>query len=370
MKSFLRLFGLLILVALICVLTPLIRAGIECGFIGSDNTEDIAPQSPRNPQLITDLPNYLRREDQTYLTVPEWYIVYSADEYAAFVQNNPPSQFPYFRAIGQFWDSYYDVCRLTRDRYAFNSRYQTILAVIGVSFTLEYGVKGLYEKTIGWLTEQLSTDALTEEDAYAAEVATAYGNFIHTIPWFEFPYRETFDGLWRDTDLWGPNPIRKWERKLSLSAEYGVKFIYGWLIRTGNESSFDAQDLEIHVWADRRPEQAIQEETAVQIVKLIDDNAAILKMPRYEAFTKTLPKLAAQNMQFLEIAGNDEIVISAIAPRDWSFNLPDSDFLFVMPILTQPEAERIIIRVPVTSLHQVLNSLEDRGIQLEHIYDY
>jgi hypothetical protein len=37
------------------------------------------------------------------VTLPEWYIVYSADEYAAFVKSRAPSRFPYFSAVGQYW---------------------------------------------------------------------------------------------------------------------------------------------------------------------------------------------------------------------------------------------------------------------------
>src|SRR5688572_12209807 len=51
-------------------------------------------------QVTDDIPGYARAEDQTYLTFPEWYIVYSADEYADFISENPPSHFPHFRAIG------------------------------------------------------------------------------------------------------------------------------------------------------------------------------------------------------------------------------------------------------------------------------
>ena len=45
------------------------------------------------------LSGYLRAEAFTFLTVPEWYIVYSTDEYAAFVRRQPPSAFPYLGAI-------------------------------------------------------------------------------------------------------------------------------------------------------------------------------------------------------------------------------------------------------------------------------
>src|SRR5438094_9743662 len=47
------------------------------------------------------VPNYVREGSATFLTLPEWYIVYSTEEYAAFVATRPPSHFPWFRSIAQ-----------------------------------------------------------------------------------------------------------------------------------------------------------------------------------------------------------------------------------------------------------------------------
>src|SRR6266849_5476745 len=45
-------------------------------------------------------PPAARSEAQTFLTLPEWYIVYSADEYAAFLERQRPTDFPFFRSVG------------------------------------------------------------------------------------------------------------------------------------------------------------------------------------------------------------------------------------------------------------------------------
>ena len=116
------------------------------------------PISPEREAIIAQLSDYPRLEEQSYLTLPEWYIVYSADEYAAFITKNRPSQFPYFQAIGQYWGSYYGMCAVTRGRSPFNSGYHLALAVIGTSFTVENLLKGVYENSIGWLTEAQVSD--------------------------------------------------------------------------------------------------------------------------------------------------------------------------------------------------------------------
>ena len=47
-------------------------------------------------------PEHVRGVEQTFLTYPEWFLVFSPAEYAAFVRHAPPSQFPFLGHIGQF----------------------------------------------------------------------------------------------------------------------------------------------------------------------------------------------------------------------------------------------------------------------------
>ena len=361
--------GLLLFLAVVFI--PLIGVTIECRVFSKPPALKTSAAEPADVRkLKAGLKDYTRLEDQTYLTMPEWYIVYSADEYAAFIQKNPPSQFPYFQAVGQYWRGYYDVCAVTRDAYPFNSGYHLSNIVTGVSFTIENIGKGVYENTVGRLSELFGASTPTGEEIYARGVAKEYGDFIHTIPWYEFAFGEKFDGLWRQTKLWGPNPVRKWERKLALSFEYGLKSLYGGLIKKGTQATYAPEDLEIQVWASGLSADLLKREPQIKIVKVISGSVAIAAIPRYEAFTQLVPKLLKQGVRFVEIAGNDEILITAFAPRNWNYDLKDGTFLFAMPIPTDPKLNRIAVKVPVKSLHFVLAELERKDIRLEHIYDY
>lgn len=340
------------------------RAAVECRPFSS------GPAPATHETSSTELAEYARSEDQTYLTLPEWYIVYSAEEYAAFVADRPPSGFPYFSAIGQFWQSYYDVCAVTRERYAFNGGYHLLLGVIGTSFTVENIVKGIYENTVGRVTELVSSDALTDEDAYARQVAAEYGAFLHMTPWYEFPFTDKLSGLWRETSFWGPNIVRKAERKAALSVEYGSKAIYAWLIKLGTQSVYDAADLEIGARVTGLPPDIAQQEPQVRVISQDDSRTAMIILPRYESFSEIVPRLAREGVQFTTIAGNDVILLTVIAPHGWQYNLDGGDAIFAMPILTQPDRQRIAVSVPVASLHRVLLSLDGQPVILEHIYDY
>jgi hypothetical protein len=55
--------------------------------------------------------------------------------------------------VRQYWGNYCCISRLTPGKYGFNWGEQIMLVVIGNSFSAEYLMKGLYEKTVGRFSE-------------------------------------------------------------------------------------------------------------------------------------------------------------------------------------------------------------------------
>lgn len=369
-------FALVVLLGIVFVpiIVALLGVGVQCRVWGGSPATPDAPLAAAAPAEIAAITagivDYARDEDRTYLTLPEWYIVYSADELAAWAREHPPSGFPYFRAIGQFWGSYYDVCAVTREQYAFNGGEHLTLAVIGASFTAENIIRGVYENTIGRVTEWLSDGGQTEEDTYAQAVAEEYGTFLHTVPWYEFPFGEKLRGLWSETGAGGPNIVRKWERKLALSFEYGAKAAYGWLIKQATGAVYSADELRIYSWANGITDQMLSEEPDVKLVATTNGAGAIVTLPRYEPFTQLVPRMVARGAKFNDLAGNDEIMVTLNAPAAWSYDLASGDVLFEMPVLPDPRRKRVAANVPVRELHRLLAELGMRGVLLEHIYDY
>ena len=105
-------------------------------------------------------------------------------------------------------------------------------------------------------------------------------------------------------------------------------------------------------------------------MKTAGPQSFVVIIPRYQEFTTIVSRLAARNVHFVEIAGNDEILVTAIAQRAWTYSLSEGEFLFSADIPTAPDFKRIAVRSPVRSLHTVLNDLANRGIKIEHVYDY
>ena len=318
---------------------------------------------------IQKIPDYYRPESKTYLTLPEWYIVYSTDEYAAFLQEHRSGEFPYFKAVGQYWQSYVDVCREIKGRYPFNSDSQFTLGFIGISFTAENMLKGAYEGTLGRVTEWISSDTPTEEEIFAAQVARDYGEFLHMTPWYFFPFKETLQTLWTETSLWGPDPIRKWERKLALTVEYGGKILYAGFTNLGAQATYGGADVEkVYAVTSGMTTDLVSDD--LEIVEQVDD-LQLIRITRFEYFSDTVPGLTERDVQFIEIAGNDEILFTLIGSQDADYSFEHGTTLFDLPILTQPGLTRVSIKVRVADIGLFLQELKGRSdIQFEHMYDY
>lgn len=361
------------LMALALVL-PLIIAAKECRYFGSGTASYPAQSSVVRPAAVAAAidtqARYPRLEDQTYLTLPEWYIVYSAEEYGAFIAQRQPSRFPYFDAIVQYWDTYYRVCAVTRDQYPVNGGYHLMLGVIGSSFTAEYIVKGLYENSIGMLIELFGNGESTEEDKLAVSVAMDFGRFIHTIPWYDYPYTAKLEVLWTRIPFVGPNPVRKIERRIALTLEYGAKAAYGAVLRLVSKAAYGELDTEVLAWVEGANDDLLQDEPGLRLVTHVDATNAIVALPHYEEFTQLVPRLTRRGLRFKEFGAADDILLTVIAPVEWRYNLCEGKQLFTMDILTMHDWRRIVVSVPVAELHSVLAQLEKEGVKLEHLYDY
>lgn len=310
-----------------------------------------------------------RGVEQTYLTYPEWFLVHSPAEYAAYIATSPPSDFPYFGHIAQFWESYRAVSRQA-ERYPPNVGYHVMIVVIGASTTLEYGVKSAYETLIGRLTE-LTASGPTAEDRFAAATARDYVDFIRVRPWYEFDFLGRLRELWSQTSMGGQNMLRKWERKFALTSEYGAKAIYGWIIGKLTKIGYEDPLPVTAAWVSPLPPDGDAQLPELRRLRQLPDGSGLVTVPRYAAFTNYARELARRGVRFREIAGNrTEILVSVLAPEAWRWDAPAGSVLFTQPILTVPSLRRTVAVVPVTSLDGVLRALDRPGFEIEHIYDY
>ena len=326
-----------------------------------------------HPAQAAGVANYERPEVDTFYTYPEWYIVWSYQSKADFQGNHLPSGYSYFGDIGQFWRAYCCVFAATRANYPFPTGDHIMLAVIGSSFTVEYALKGLYEETIGRLSEATSHHEQVAEDIYAAQVAESYAAFVHIRPFYEFSFAHALRGLWSDTPFRATHFWRTVERRAWLTLDYSVEAVYCEIIQIGTHATYGFEDTTTAAWIEFPASdnaRAVVPPTSYKVIRDLGDRQAIVDIPRYQEFTTAALTLIHNGVRFHQIAGNEVIVVSAISPISWTNHMPNLQLLLAQPLLANQGNTRNVLLCRVTELHAVLPMLEEQGLKIEHIYDY
>lgn len=316
---------------------------------------------------------YTRPESQSYLAHPEWFIVYSADEYAAWTRDRLPTAFPYVRSVGQYWQNWKMVSRASNEENAPNGQYSLMLGVIGLSYSVEYSLKWAYEGTVGRFSAWTAGGRMTAEDRFAHEVAADYAKFIHTIPWYRYPYGTQLRRLWSDVPLWGGGWFRKWERRLSLTAEYGIKAVYARMLGGATGAAYAPQDLRMGVVVFGDTASLAPGDARVLERRPLGPRHALITTERYDGFVNLIRESARRgdDAPLVEIAGNDDIVVTGTAPADWRYVGPEAEFLYAIPVATDARRIRPVLEVRTRDLLPFLRRMEAEGqLAVDHVYDY
>ena len=334
---------------------------VPVGYIEIGCRAPLSPTAVLAPPLLP--PANRRPLAQTFLTYPEWHIVYEAEAYARHLATGrPPSGFAFGQQIGEFWTSYCTVNRLTRGSAA-ASDYKVTIYTIGISYTVELAVKAAYERTVGRLFEALS-GWTSADDRYAAAVQARYGAFLHETPWYRFPFGEVLGGESRTAA--SPLPARHWERRLALSSEYGVKALYAKAIDAATGATVGRDELTLRLVARADPAAIRAVDARLRPVGTLTGGLTVVGAPRYQQFNDLLAKLAAANVPLVEIAGNRTILATLLLPAGARAPEPA---VMTMPI-DRPGWSRIGVVVRVDELSGLYATTRAQGGSVEHIYDY
>lgn len=325
----------------------------------------VANKTPITPK------EHVRPADQTFLTYPEWFLVHSPAEQAVYFKSHTATSFPFMNHVSQIWSSYKIVYDQIKDAFEFNAGYHFMIMVIGTSATVEYSIKALYETIIGRMTDTEVNEAMTAEDLFNAQFTQEYVDFIRKLPWYEFDFKSRLFNLWKETPFFGPNFIRKCERKYILTSELLVKTGYGWLIKLGTKSVYAEALLTTAVIVDHLPENITEKLPDLKLLETYPDSSALILLPRYAAFNPNIAELAAKEVAFREIAGNNSaLLLTLLAPIDWKIESTNFNILFTQPMATQPSEKRVAIVTTVPLLNKALHDLVEQGATIEHVYDY
>jgi hypothetical protein len=331
-------------------------AYVEVGCRGQAATESYEP-------LITD-PAFQRREANTYLTYPEWHIVFAYDGLAQALKNGDEHAFGYIDSITSFWSSACALTRVAGRHGGADWGTRSMIHTIGVSFTAEMLVKASYEETLGRATAWWRGPRKTPQDAVIASVAADYAAFLRQTPWYEYPFNR------KAHDLWAPPvgfSLRGWERRLGIGLEFQAKAVYAKVL-AGAVAATESAQLVIRSVVSGLDTAALGRISGVKVIGKRGDDVEI-ETPRYDLFTQILTEIARQGGAIREIAGNDEVMVS-VTVRDGA-TAPISHGTVILRLKRDGiPGERLLVNVRMTDLAAFLRAYPRGEPGLEHVFDY
>ncbi|WP_148636044.1 hypothetical protein [Bradyrhizobium paxllaeri] len=317
--------------------------------------------------IAAEHPAYFSRgKEQTYLTLAEWYQVYSYNEFGNFLASGGrQTDFPFATAIGNFWSCYFLSLEKSKGQ-EFNWQYNFVSWVIGINLTVEYGVKFAYENTVGRITQAIAGSD-TEADGFIAKSWNSYAKTLYQTTWYHYPYFADLPGIWRETALFNGAFVRNAERKIAFSVSYLLKGSYAQLWLLGAEQK-DNQTFSVVQSANR----ALLNDDGIKVLKELSGNRFLIETERYAGFKAALVKLIERNVSFIEIMGHETIALAYLSknaeePISASARVIDRRELFYHP---EGYRHRITLEARVDALKDTLRLIADNGSKFEMIYDF
>ena len=327
--------------AVLLLLTPVIAVELTCRG---------GPAAGQGASLLP--PEWQRPESRTLLTYPEWHIVHAYDDYAEVIRTGDPHDYGYLRGIAGFWQA---LCPLKEQAEAMGPvTFDTKLTIytIGVSFTAELLAKAAYEETLGRAATWLR-DGRAPLDDISARQAADYAEFLQQVPW----YRWDFDNARAELAAAATDAFRDRERRTALGLEYRAKAAYAGAL-TAAMAGMAPDALRMRSVVTDLPEPLPD---GIDVIETLPEGT-VIETDRYRAFTDLLGRM--QGSRFVEVAGNDEILFTALSDRP----LEDGA---LHGFARQGYGDfRHLFLVPVPELMERIGSLERRGLRLEHVHDY
>ena len=297
-----------------------------------------------------------RPEGRTLLTYPEWHIVHAYADYAQVIGADDPHDYGFLSAIGGFWSSTCALSQASGPHGGFPWETKQMVYTIGVSFTAELLAKAAYEETLGRLFAALRGQTRAPLDDLSARQATEYAEFLRQVPWYKWDFPRDASEL----DATATSALRDRERRLALGLEYRAKAGYAQVIAAAvaavGEDALRLQAVVSGVEAD-----ALARLPDVQVLGALPQGT-LIEAPRYRAFTQLAAAIAAAGGDFVEIAGNDDILFTMITDQ------PAAEGAIHSFARQGNTGYRHLVLVPVAGLGDALRALPSGA--LEHVHDY
>ncbi len=299
--------------------------------------------------------DWQRPEGRTLLTYPEWHIVHAYADYAEVIRTGDPHAYGFLSSIAGFWSSTCALSKASGPHGGFPWETKQMVYTIGISFTTELLAKAAYEETVGRIFAALRGATRAPLDDLSARQAADYAVFLQQVPWYKWDFTRDAGEL----DAAATDALRDRERRLALGLEYRAKAAYAEVIAAAVAAVGEDQ-LRLRAVVTGLSPEALAALPEVQVIKALPDG--VIEAPRYRAFTRLAEAIAAAGGDFVEIAGNDDILFTMITDQPTT-----SGALHSFARQGNPGYRHLVL-LPVADLAGALRALPDGA--LEHVHDY
>lgn len=359
LKRFLKWAGLAVGVVLIAAALPIVYVETQCF--------DSSPREVSRYQPILP-PEERRALADTFLTYPEWSIVHAYEDLAAVSRKSGEGAFDYIGPVRRYWSSLCSLAGRASAKGPVAADVKAMLYIIGVSFSAELAVKGLYETTIGRLAQASAGDTITAEDRFARDLADDYAAFLRQTPWYEYPFGAKLGAFWRTVPFETAAVTRSIERRIALNLEWGAKSLYARLMALAADAA--PAKLTLRSVISTLEDSEASPAGPIRLIERRADGSAIIETPRYRAFTTVVLEQLGKGRQFVEIAGQDHIFVTLIVPIGWKGPAAGAETVLAVPIQARGGYERRGVYLPLSMLGALLRDVRAAGGDVEHAYDY
>lgn len=334
---------LLLVILILGLLSPVAYVETMCRPSGTADT--------RTPLVG---PDWQRPEGRTLLTYPEWHIVHAYADYAEVIRTGAPHDYAFLPSIGGFWSSTCALSQASGPHGGFPWETKQMVYTIGVSFTAELLLKAAYEETLGRLA--LALGGRAPLDDLSALQAADYAVFLQEIPWYRWDFTRDAGQLASAAT----GTFRDRERLFALGLEYRAKAAYARVIAAA-VAAVGADELRLRAVVTGLDAATLAALPDVQVIETLAQGL-VIEAPRYRTFTRLAEQIAATGGDFVEIAGNDDILFTMITDSATA-----QGALHSFPRQGNPGFRHLML-LPVTDLAATLRSLPPGAV--EHLHDY
>ena len=148
-----------------------------------------------------------------------------------------------------------------------------------------------------------------------------------------------------------------------------MKAGYAKLIGAASGATLGRDELTLRFVARGTPASIAAIDSRLKPVRTLPGGLTVVEAPRYAQFSALLDKMAQRRVRLVEIAGNDDIFLTALVP-DAVTLVTQGKVLMSTPLGDRAGWKRVGLSLKVPGLLETMRSVASRGGTIEHVYDY